>query len=119
MPVAKAKALNLSFEQADIDRFLAKVGRQDKKTGCWPWVGGKDRKGYGQFWFAGQSRPAPRVSYLFFRGNIPARRETHHTEECLNPSCVNPWHVDIVTKSFNTAESNHRNGFRGNGHVRP
>lgn len=118
MAIKKPKAMNFSFEQKDIERFLDKVGPLTESQ-CWPWEACIDKKGYGQFHFAGQMRPAGRVSYLFFRGKIPARKEVNHIKSCLFTGCVNPWHLEIVTKSQNSADANRRNGFKGNQHVRP
>lgn len=71
------------------DRFFAKV-RIDT-SGCWEWTGGKNKDGYGKFWFRGGCQPSHRVSYLAFRGEIPENEEIHHT--CENRGCVNPAHL--------------------------
>jgi len=40
---------------ADPSRFWAKVDRSAGPNACWPWLGKKDRDGYGEFEF--KARP--------------------------------------------------------------
>ena|SRR4249920_934449 len=69
-------------------------------TGCWEWSAGKDSKGYGQFVHHGsRSVPAQRVAYELFVGPIPAGLTIDHL--CRNPGCVNPDHLEAVTRSEN------------------
>ena len=70
-------------------------------SGCWEWQGHIDRNGYGKAYDA--ERPAGkrvdwahRVSYRRHVGPIPEGYELDHT--CENTRCINPAHLDPVTK---------------------
>jgi hypothetical protein len=81
------------------ERFWAKVQRTD---GCWIWQGGKSKLGYGSIW-GGPGNPrhlmAHRVSWELVNGPIPDGLHIDHL--CRNPSCVNPAHLEPVTRSVN------------------
>lgn len=81
-----------------LQRFMAKV--QENPSGCWVWVAGLDRHGYGRFKFGGRVQGAHRVAWLLMRGPIPDGMHIDHL--CRNPSCVNPDHLEPVTKRTNT-----------------
>lgn len=81
-----------------LDRFLAKFVVQ--ASGCWEWTASRDRRGYGHFKvLEGNSRFAHRWSYQHFVGPIPDGLELDHL--CVNPSCVNPDHLEPVTRAEN------------------
>lgn len=78
---------------------------------CWVWTGFKF-KGYGRLSLKGfTTEKAHRILYEFFKGPIPKGLETDHL--CLNPSCVNPDHLEPVTRAENIRRS-HTTG-NGNG----
>lgn len=64
----------------------------DPVTGCWVWTGYRDRNGYGRH----KVEWAHRWSYEHHVGPIPERHEIDHT--CSNPPCVNPAHLEPVTR---------------------
>lgn len=64
----------------------------DPSTGCWVWRGYRDRNGYGRH----RVEWAHRWSYEHHVGPIPDRHEIDHL--CSNPPCVNPEHLEPVTK---------------------
>ena len=67
--------------------------------GCWLWIGCKDGAGYGRLNIKGVSTPAYRWAYERYVGKIPARFDVDHL--CREPSCVNPMHLEAVTRSEN------------------
>lgn len=64
------------------------------ESGCWIWTG-YTVKGYGQV----GGRPAHRVAYEREHGQIPAGMEVDHL--CRVPLCVNPDHLEPVTRAEN------------------
>lgn len=80
-------------------RFLAKFERDDQ-TGCWEWTDALNNRGYGSL----RVRPAPSrgahvVAYELFVGPLPAGLEIDHL--CRVRHCVNPEHLEAVTRSEN------------------
>jgi HNH endonuclease len=70
------------------------------ESGCWLWIGGCIRNGYGAFYVAKKQILAHRYSYLVRHGSIPQGLQLDHL--CRVPSCVNPDHLEIVTSRVNT-----------------
>ena len=79
-------------------RFWAKV--VVAQNHCWEWTGADNGKGYGQFWDGQQLVPAHRIAFEWLRGEIPEGLELDHL--CRNKKCVNPMHLELVTRSENT-----------------
>lgn len=84
------------------DRFGSKYAESD--DGCWHWLAAKDPKGYGRFRVGDRMEQAHRVSYELFVGAIPDGMIVDH--RCFNPSCVNPDHLRVLSRSANTAREN-------------
>lgn len=82
-----------------IDRFLGKVWIR-KVDECWPWLAGISNDGYGKFFINGKQTGAHRAAYELWVGTIPEGLELDHL--CRNRSCVNPNHLEPVTKRENT-----------------
>lgn len=85
------------------ERFEAKY-IPEPNTGCWLWLGylspaKRGGGGYGAFWLNGKFKKAHMVSYELFRGQIPDGLELDHL--CRVRSCVNPDHLEAVTRSEN------------------
>lgn len=66
---------------------------------CWNWTAHKDKRGYAIVWGGRTPIQADRVVYKAERGDIPEGKVPDHL--CRNRGCVNPWHLDPVTKSEN------------------
>jgi HNH endonuclease len=68
-------------------------------NGCWRWTGGVTGSGYGHFSIRSIYYQAHRLLYILHRGAIPDGFEPDHL--CRNRRCVNPWHLELVTRSVN------------------
>ena len=80
----------------DERNFWLKVERTD---GCWEWLASRSTAGYGRIWWNGKLMQAHRVSYELFFGAIPIGMDLDHL--CRNRGCVNPYHVEPVTRRTN------------------
>ena len=91
------------------ERFLDKIS-PEPNSGCWLWDASLDGKGYGQFMTSQNGKPkllrAHRVSYEMHKGPIPEGLDLDHL--CRVPSCVNPDHLEPVTRSENLRRGNMR-----------
>lgn len=87
------------MERSDrIDVFWSKVSHPSLYA-CWEWTAGKNGGGYGSFWFNGKTKSAHSVAYELFYGPILEGLEPDHL--CRNTSCVNPLHLEAVTRKEN------------------
>lgn len=78
------------------------VGLSDE---CWNWVGAKDTKGYGNYTCAiGKTRKAHLFSWVLHYNSIPIGLQVDH--KCNNTSCVNPFHLQLLTGPQNNEKSN-------------
>jgi hypothetical protein len=84
----------------DIARFEKYV---QKSKNCWNWIGGLDKRGYGQFHIGGvknrKNLKAHRASYEIYVG--PLSRESFILHRCDNPRCVRPDHLQPGTNQEN------------------
>lgn len=89
------------------ERFWRKVNKTET---CWIWIGAKCSNGYGTFGTEliakGKMRVdrAHRVAWELLRGPIPDGMVLDHDNQqfgCGNPSCVNPDHLQLVTRAVN------------------
>ena len=83
---------------SDAERFEAKW-TPEPNTGCWLWTGAATSAGYGRFWSKGATVPAHRWAYEHLVGPVSEGFELDHL--CRAPWCVNPGHLEPVTRSEN------------------
>jgi hypothetical protein len=93
------------------ERFDAKW-QEDPVTGCWIWVA-SFRAQYGCFGYKNKIRPAHRVSYELYVGEIEDSKFVCH--RCDNPSCVNPKHLFLGTHLDNMRDRTIKNRASGGG----
>jgi HNH endonuclease len=84
------------------ERFKEKVF-PDIVRSCWVWFAGVDKDGYGKYVFRKNGRRhyvrAHRYCWTIFHGPIPDGLQLDHL--CKNPRCVNPAHLELVTRLEN------------------
>ncbi len=83
-------------------RFLSKIVSDE--IDCWQWQGAKEKNGYGKFTVGKVTMTAHRFAFDRFRGAIPNHLTCDHL--CRNTSCVNPWHIELVTMRENLLRGN-------------
>ena len=102
------------------ERFRSKIVAGP--NGCWLWTAAKDRAGYGRFSInrkiaVVEGRPrhyaAHRYCYEILVGPIPSRRDLDHL--CRIPACVNPAHLEPVTRQENLRRGSGVGGALWNG----
>jgi hypothetical protein len=84
-----------------IDRFNKFV--KIAENGCWEWQGHLDIGGYGTFSFNNKPVKAHRFSFEYHNGPIPKGLELDHL--CRNRACVNPYHLEPVTRQINESRA--------------
>ncbi len=85
-----------------VDDLLRRVAEEGD---CWRWLGPTNNKGYGTQTFAGHNWLSHILFYALFNGDVPPiGLELDHT--CRKRWCVNPEHLEPVTRSVNLRRSN-------------
>ncbi len=90
--------------QAEVEaRFWAKVAGRSDPVDCWEWLASRGESGYGRLRFNGKEVKAHRYAYELLVGPIPEGLDLDHL--CRNRGCVNPRHLEPVTRSVNLRRS--------------
>lgn len=93
------------------ERFWQKVDRRGGSD-CWPWLGNRVKTHcgmeYGLFRHGSLVTCAHRFAYRFLVGPIPEGLDLDHL--CRNTLCVNPKHLEPVTKAENNYRGNSWSG---------
>lgn len=84
----------------DIERFWNHVEPQD--NGCWLWTAAVV-KGYPHFKVYPKMVKAHRFIWKHLHGPISSDLDVHHS--CNNPLCVNPAHLELVTRKEHMMKS--------------
>jgi hypothetical protein len=87
----------------DLGTRLERFSFPEPNSGCWLWTGNALPSGYGTVWADRTNRLAHRVSYKYHVGPIPAGMELDHL--CRTRCCVNPAHLEPVTRAENARRS--------------
>lgn len=82
----------------------------EPNSGCWLWVGRIGKSRYPRMFADGRTRSAHRISWELFHGEIPDGLCVCH--KCDVPSCVNPGHMFLGTRSDNMSDCKHKGRLR-------
>ena len=99
--------------KVDVELRFLQGFSMDQETGCWIWNKGRTGKGYGTIFMGGSMHDAHRIGYRLFVGIPNPNLVLHHT--CFNGpgGCVNPAHLQEVTRSENVRLEWHDKCARG------
>lgn len=99
--IAEWRAEMADPSPAILRRFWSKV---DKTPTCWLWTSATNGVGYGRMNFGWQIvEYAHRLAYTWAKGPIPDELEIDHL--CRVRNCVNPDHLEAVTRKINIQRS--------------
>jgi len=97
-----------SFETTANEYLLA---NSDKPAGseCWVWKRRVTKHGYGHINPKWGHHQVHRLAYATWVGSIKKHSQIHH--KCSNKACINPDHLQEVTKTDNAAEMLERQAY--------
>jgi len=89
-------------------------------SGCWLWGGCQSKNKYGGITYNGTRRHSHRLVYQLLKGDVPDGLDLDHL--CRVRQCVNPDHLEPVTRAENLRRSplmlGHPRAFCRRGHPR-
>ena len=93
----------MNWTQKDIERFIKLV--DVLPSGCWYWLGARsrgkgNRKWYGTFKVGGKAVRAHRFASEVIGGK-KCPEGCHRDHTCNFSMCVNPSHIEVVTRQEN------------------
>lgn len=88
------------------ERLMEKIEVGD----CWHWTAATNHKGYGRVFWEGRNALAHRVVYEELVGELDPELTLDHL--CMNTACVNPDHLEQVTRLENKRRGEARFGGR-------
>ena len=88
--------MNLSDKERE--RFERYIGPPDE-NGCWLWIGGTDKDGYGRFYLRKRKVSAHILSYQLHRQVYCPGLQIGH--RCRVRKCCNPEHLELQSQSRN------------------
>jgi len=80
-------------------RAFWELSYPEDDNGCWPWSGQQNRQGYGVAVLRGRKMTAHRVAWLRSGHSIEVELTLDHL--CRNKLCINPGHLEPVTRKEN------------------
>lgn len=85
-----------------LEELASRLLSRHLDSGCWSWTGPQQSKGYGQIGLSSPRRLVfvHRLAYEVFVGPIPYGMTIDHL--CSNKLCINPGHLEVVTRGENT-----------------
>ena len=107
--MAMATLQDLLLSKSATDKFFNRIVVSENDVECWEWVGTKNSQGYGQHYCGIESNKfgrAHRLAYEHWVGPIEEGMTVDHL--CYNKSCVNPKHLEVVTRGENARRAHLR-----------
>lgn len=100
----------MMMEQKKPKILIEGVHYEIAPNGCWEWLRGKDRHGYGRMFIPGTKTTigAHRMSYEENKGPLDKALYVCHT--CDNTSCVNPEHLFLGSQKDNMKDMIEKKG---------
>ncbi len=100
------------YHPSQLTRLVRTKIRVDDESGCWVWTGSCDTSGYAQHKRKGKLVQTHRYVYTMLVGPIGDDLTVDHLN-CITRACVNPEHMELVTRSENSTRANHRRWVEG------